>query len=263
MSAVFSSGYAAAYDTLYLTKDYTAECDLLEELFRSYCNAPITSVLDLGCGTGNHALILAERGYEVVAVDASPHMLAEAEKKLRACPPGTKAGFQEGDIRRLDLERQFDAVIVMFAVLGYQLDNADVLSTLCTARKHLKNGGLLIFDVWYGPAVLHERPTQRIKTIKTEKGELVRASWGKLDVNNHLCTVDFRIWNLEGDRLVSNTEESHTNRYFFPLELKLFLNSSGFDPIRLGAFPQFERDPDESTWNVLQIARAACDEPAR
>jgi hypothetical protein len=137
------------------------------------------------------------------------------------------------------------------------LENADVLSTLITARKHLRSDGLLIFDVWYGPAVLHERPSQRIKTIQTERGELVRASSGTLDVNRQICAIDFRIWNLEGARLVSRTEESHTNRYFFPLELELFLKTTRFDPIRLGAFPEFDRDPNESTWNVLQVARAA------
>jgi SAM-dependent methyltransferase len=257
VSDSFGSGYATSYDALYATKDYAGECDLLEKLFRTYGKEKISSVLDLGCGTGSHALLLASRGYEVSAVDSSSHMLAEANKKLRAYSRDMHCTFHERDIRTLDLGREFDAVVVMFAVLGYQLENADVLSTLLTARKHLRSDGLLIFDVWYGPAVLHERPSQRIKTIQTERGELVRASWGTLDVNRQICAIDFRIWNLEGARLVSRTEESHTNRYFFPLELELFLKTTRFDPIRLGAFPEFDRDPNESTWNVLQVARAA------
>lgn len=256
MSELFSSGYAAAYDALYLTKDYAGECDLIEEIFRSYAKEPIASVLDLGCGTGNHALELAGRGYEMAAVDVSPHMLAEAERKLRASSLGGKVSFHEADIRDFNLDRQFDAIVVMFAVLGYQLENDDVLRTLRNARNHIKKDGLLVFDVWHGPAVLRERPAQRLKTIKTEHGEILRASGGTLDVNRHVCTVDIRIWNLENDRVVSRTEESHTQRYFFPLELQLFLEDSGFEPIRLGAFPQFQQDPDESTWNVLQVARA-------
>jgi hypothetical protein len=56
---------------------------------------------------------------------------------------------------------------------------------------------------------------------------------------------------------VDRTAETHTQRYFFPLELKLFLEQTGFEPIRLGAFPDFNQDPDESTWNVLQVARAS------
>ena len=257
MSELFSSGYAAAYDAIYETKDYNGECDLIEQIFRSYAKQPVASVLDLGCGTGNHALVLAGRGYEVAAVDQSQSMLTQAEKKLAASSVGGKVSFHQADIRGFNLERKFDAVVVMFAVLGYQLENEDVLSTLKTARNHLQDDGLLIFDVWYGPGVLHQRPAQRIKRIKTDNGEILRVSWGTLDVNRQICAMDIQIWKLEGDRLVDRTEESHTQRYFFAEELKLFLTNTGFEPIRLGAFPEFNHDPDESTWNVLQVARAS------
>ncbi|HEX5964575.1 MAG TPA: class I SAM-dependent methyltransferase [Pyrinomonadaceae bacterium] len=257
MSELFSSGYAAAYDAFYTTKDYAGECDLIEEIFRRYAREPIVKILDLGCGTGNHALRLAARGYEVTAVDQSPHMLAEAERKAAASSLAGKVSFHQADVRDFNLDLKFDAIVVMFAVLGYQLENKDVSSTLKSARNHLKRDGLLVFDVWYGPGVLHQRPAQRIKTIKTENGEILRISAGTLDVNRQTCTADIQIWNLEHDRVVDRTAETHTQRYFFPLELKLFLEQTGFDPIRLGAFPDFNLDPDESTWNVLQVARAA------
>ena len=61
---------------------------------------------------------------------------------------------------------------------------------------------------------------------------------------------------LKRNRLVGETEEKHLMRFFFPLELNLFLECSGFAPVRLGAFPDFDRDPDETTWNVLCVARA-------
>jgi hypothetical protein len=51
---------------------------------------------------------------------------------------------------------------MMFAVLGYQGENDDVLAALKTAHRHARPGGLFLFDVWYGPAVLHERPSQRV-----------------------------------------------------------------------------------------------------
>jgi hypothetical protein len=115
---------------------------------------------------------------------------------------------------------------------------------------------LLIFDVWYGPAVLRQAPSDRVKTVATDGGQILRVASGQLDVQRHLCQVTYRLWRMEGDRVTGHTEETHQMRYFFPLELNLFLESSGFSPIRLGAFDNFDRDPDETTWNVLGIARA-------
>ena len=137
---VFGSNYAEAYDIVYRDKDYAAECDLIERLFQRYGEGPMASVLDLGCGTGNHSLLLDQRGYEVVGVDRSASMLAHARSKAAKSEPnnGRKEAFYQGDIRNVDLQRQFDAVLIMFAVLGYQLENSDVLSALKTARRHLR-----------------------------------------------------------------------------------------------------------------------------
>lgn len=257
MSAIFGSTYANAYDVVYSDKNYAAECDLIEHLFQSYGDGALRSVLDLGCGTGNHAIPLAERGYEVVGVDRSTEMLSHARRKADAISGNNRVSFVEGDIRNVTLRRQFDAVLIMFAVLGYQLENGDVLSALRVARQHLRTGGLLLFDVWYGPAVLHQRPSQRVKVIPIPEGRILRVSSGELDIQRHTCTVHSEIWRLEGDRLTASTEESHSMRYFFPLELNLFLECSGFTPLRLGAFPEFDRSPDETTWNVLEVVRAS------
>jgi SAM-dependent methyltransferase len=249
MPEVFGPGYAGAYDALYEEKDYEGECDLLERIFGDYGDGPVGTILDLGCGTGNHALPLARRGYEVVGVDRSEAMLDRARTKAAGA-----VSFALGDIRDVRLGREFDAVLVLFAVLGYQLSNDDVLAALATARAHLRPGGLLVFDVWYGPAVLHERPAPRSRTIEQGDVRLLRDSSGSLDTSRHLCTVEMRIRQLEGERLVAQSEERHEMRYFFPLELQLFLATAGFSLLRLGAFPDIDRDPDETTWNVLGVA---------
>jgi hypothetical protein len=144
----------------------------------------------------------------------------------------------------------------MFAVLGYQVENDDVLSTLKAARRSLKPGGLLIFDVWYGPAVLHQRPSDRVKVIPTQGGKILRVASGELDIPHHVCDVRFRLWRLAEGQVVTEIEETHRMRYFFPLELSLLLSSSGFHLIRLGAFPDFDMEPDESTWSAMAVAQA-------
>ena len=255
MSEVFGPGYSKAYNLLYGDKDYAAECDLIERLFQRYALTAVSSVLDLGCGTGNHAFPMAARGYEVVGIERSQHMLAIAEQKLANNNLG-KLRFRSGDIRNLDLGQQFDAALILFAVLGYQLENRDVVSTLKTARRHLKTDGLLIFDVWYGPAVLREKPSDRAKVMQTDEGRIMRVASAELDIPSHTCDVRYHLWRVVDDRITSETKETHRMRYSFPKELDLFLESSGFSALRCGAFPDFDSDPTETTWNVMTVARA-------
>ena len=256
---VFGRGYADQYDLLYSDKDYEAECDLLEEVFRRYGDGDIHSILDLGCGTGNHVIPLAHRGYQVTGVDLSPEMLAHAQRKAQtSLQPVTchLPTFLQGDVRSIDLGQTFDVVLMMFAVLSYQLTNDDVAAALRVVRRHLRPGGLFVFDVWYGPAVLAIRPGDRVKVIPTPDGQLIRAASGQLDVRHHLCEVSYQLWQLSGDRVVSTSEECHCMRYFFPLELDYLLAQAHMKLEMLAAFPQIQEEADESSWNVLGVGRS-------
>ena len=255
VSSMFGPVYAHVYDTLYRDKDYTGESALIQRLFHQYHKGDLRTVLDLGCGTGNHALPLCGAGYEVVGVDLSEDMLAEARRKAAAAG-SREAVFHHADIRRLELKQMFDVALMMFAVLGYQLENADVLAALKSARGHLRSDGLLLFDVWYGPAVLTERPSQRIKVIPTAEGQVLRVASGQINGRRHVCTVQYQLWELRLGQLVSTIEETHRMRYFFPLELEFFLECAGFRLRELRGFPDFDRHADETTWNVMCVASA-------
>ncbi|MGH2621006.1 MAG: class I SAM-dependent DNA methyltransferase, partial [Anaerolineales bacterium] len=181
----FGEGYAPQYDRLYADKDYAAECDLIEEVFQRYGGQPITSILDLGCGTGGHAFPLAARGYRVTGVDVSPAMLREAERKLAGHTRDSVPEFVLGDIRELELDRQFDAALMMFAVLGYQASDADLQLALQSVRRHLRPGGLFVGDFWYGPTVLRVAPSDRIKQVDLDGQQLVRSATTTLDLGRH------------------------------------------------------------------------------
>ena len=249
-STVFGADYAAAYDTLYHDKDYLAECDLIERVFDRYGAGAVRRVLDLGSGTGGHAVPLAERGYTVVGVDRSPHMIERARAR------GSSARFVVNEIAGLDLGETFEAALMMFAVLGYHAANSDVQAALAAARRHLRPGGLFFGDVWYGPAVLHDRPGERVKVMEAPDAQVIRVAAGDLDVRHHLCAVRYHMWRIEDGRLAAEVREQHRMRYFFPLELELFCTQAGFELVRLGGFPDLEREPDEGTWNVGVVARA-------
>ncbi|MDY0278834.1 MAG: class I SAM-dependent methyltransferase [Acholeplasma sp.] len=253
MSQVFGKEYASAYDILYQEKDYNAECDLIERIIHEYSNQPAKSILDLGCGTGNHTLRLAERGYQVSGVDRSEDMLsiarAKSQEKQLSCE------FFQSDIREFRVSKKFDVIIMMFAVLGYHLENEDVLKALQTVREHLNPGGLFICDVWYGPAVLNQKPGERVKVIEDGVRKIIRMSSGELNSYHHQVMVKFHVWDIQGDRVISETREEHAMRYFFAQELHLMFEINGIKIIDLSDFLEINRKPDLNTWNVILIGK--------
>ena len=258
---VFDQAYAEQYDLLYREKDYEAECSLLKEAFYRFSAKDVQTVLDLGCGTGNHAFPLARRGYRVTGVDLSAEMLARAQVKAAGLAsssgvPLNMPVFLQGDVRTLEAGQFFDAALMMFAVLGYQYRNEDVAAALRTVRRHLHPGGLFAFDVWYGPAVLAIRPSDRVKIIPIPGGRLIRAASGSLDTFHHLADVQYHLWKLQGSQVLAETEESHRMRYFFPQELAYFLQQAGLELKSLTAFPSLDDPASEATWNVLGVSTA-------
>ena len=256
MNDPFGSLHSTFYDVIYEDKDYLAESELIDDILRNFATLDTKKLLDLGCGTGNHAIHLAQIGYRVVGIDRSKSMLNVAVDKLNQYQLESQVEFRQAEIESFKYNDKFDAALLMFAVLGYQITNKDVKSTLQNVRKHLRTGGLLIFDVWYGPAVLNQKPADRIKVINTENGKLIRSASGSLDTLNHICQVDYHFWNIEQNELINEEEESHKLRYFFPLELELFLDLSGFRLRNLRAFPDTEKRPSENTWKIVGIASA-------
>jgi SAM-dependent methyltransferase len=252
--AIFSEAYANYYDQLHADKDYVGECDLIEEAFRRFGTSQIHKVVDLGCGTGNHSIPLAQRGYSVTGVDLSAQMLRLARRKANLAH--VKVKWIKGDICNVYAGGPFGAGLLMFSVLGYFLSNEDVLAALGNVRRHIRLGGLLAFDFWYGPAVLTIRPSDRIKIITLDDGKVIRTATARLSSRHHICEVHYHLWQLNGNRVMAEREELHTVRYFFPMELELMLSQSGFSLTSLTAFPTLNRAADESTWNAFGVASA-------
>lgn len=248
----FANHYANAYDVLYYDKDYEKECDFIELLFKKYNYQPKT-ILDLGCGTGGHALILARRGYKVTGMDRSPSMLQIAREKV--AKEGLEIEFIEGDITNITLERKFDTIIAMFAVMSYQTTNCAIASVCKLSKESLTTGGLFMFDCWHGPAVIIERPVPRIKEVTLPNGEtIIRFTEPQIDILNHIVNVSFRVLRLKGNTFVE-TNETHPMRFLFPQEIRYFLEVAGFEEVDFYPFLEMDRALIEKDWNMIVVGK--------
>lgn len=256
--------YAAFYDALYADKDYEAECAFVESVFEREGISRGDAVLDLGCGTGGHALALARRGYRVTGVDRSAEMIerarAKAAKAAEVSPDTTR--FVVSDLRTFDLQQRFSAAISMFAVVSYMTAEADLLGMLQATREHLDPGGVLIFDCWHGPSVLAIGPDVTVKRTTTpDGGSIERTSRPTLDKAEHTVRVDYELtYRPPGGISPRTLEESHLVRYWFAEEIERHLQASGFELVAIGPFGDLGGQPDEGDWNISVVARAIASE---
>ncbi|MEI8349046.1 MAG: methyltransferase domain-containing protein [Candidatus Omnitrophota bacterium] len=251
---VFASEYALVYDTLYRDKDYKKESEFIENIFRKLKLTPKT-ILDLGCGTASHAISLARRGYEVVGVDKSAQMLKIAKEKAKKARVSIE--FIKEDITKLNLQKKFDAIVAMFAVVGYQATDSALKKTFDTAHKHLVPGGIFIFDCWYGPAVLTDKPRECIKEIVTANGEkIVRFTTPEFEILRNIVKVNFKVQRFKGAKIIAETKESHLMRFLFADEIVHFLKRAGFKSVQLHPFLNLDKAISEEDRNVTVVARA-------
>jgi SAM-dependent methyltransferase len=244
MSVPFGDDYAGHYDRFYAGKDYAAECDLIEAVWDRHSRLPSKRLLDIGCGTGSHAIELARRSWSVTGVDRSAAMLREARAKAQQANVDVR--LIQSDARRFDAGGPFDVATMMFAVIGYLGD--DTAAALANVRRHLAPGGLFLFDCWYGPAVLKHRPGDRVLTV----GDTSRYARGSLDTLRNVVAVHYRLVDSGG----AETREVHTMRYFFADELRSLLDAAGFELVSLRAFPSLDRPLTDDDWNAFAVGRA-------
>jgi SAM-dependent methyltransferase len=173
------------------------------------------------------------------------------EKAQRA---GLKVDFHQQNIQKLRLSGKYDAVLAMFAVMGYQTTNRAIDATLQSVRRHLKNSGLFIFDVWYGPAVLWEKPEERIKTVREGNVVIIRKARPVLDVNRHMVTVNYMLQKIVDKKAVAEVHESHAMRFFFYQELCYMLEHNGFKVKSITPCMAYKKKPGINDWNITVVA---------
>src|SRR4051812_30867118 len=125
--------FAAVYDAIYKFKNYEEEVAKVAEIVRAR-NPAAKSLLDVGCGTGEHILHL-KKDFDCAGIDLSPQLLAACREK------NPDVEVFEGDMKDFDLGRKFDAIVCLFGAVGYMLTNVDLDKAIANMAKHLEPDG--------------------------------------------------------------------------------------------------------------------------
>ena len=121
---------------------YVPYADFLEESFKK-ADIKVNEVLDMGCGTGGIAALLADRGYDMIALDISPEMLSIAREKNH----GKNTLLLCQDMREFELYGTVQAVYSSFDCINYLTEKGDLDRVFALVRNYLESGGVFIFDI--------------------------------------------------------------------------------------------------------------------
>jgi len=247
--------HAEFYDLFYKDKPYYDEALYVADLIQRRC-PDARSVLDLGCGTGLRCLEMARHGYKVTGLDQSPAMLAVARQNLLMAndiPNGT-VDFLLGDITEYLSPHSYDAAISLFHVFSYLTTEESLREAVVRSFKNLRPGGVLIFDYWHGPGVLHDLPSPRTRSAEDSHVTLVRKSVPRHFPDAHLVELTLSLETIDKQTGIhERVDETYLLRYWFPEELERQLERAGFQEVRHYSWLTHSV-PIRETWQACTVA---------
>lgn len=221
--------YALYYDAFYGDKNYREEVETVCKLINRNTKKEVKTILSMGCGTGRHDSEFNNCGYTVKGIDISEKMISVAKKTIPK-QGGEGLSFDVGDVRCYRDGVKYDTCVSLFHVMSYQNSNKDIVDAMRTAYEELEEGGLFVFDVWYGPGVLSYKPEVRIKEVSFGDYTYIRHATPVIYPDRNVVDVnyDVLVLNNTSDN-VERFKETHSMRYFFTPEIEFYLNSVGFE----------------------------------
>ena len=229
---------AEFYDLIYSTiKDYEAETAQIAGQLRGL-NPQCRTVLDVACGTGEHARLLTGAAFDVDGLDLDPAFIRMASQKH---PAGR---FFEADMSDFQLPHRYDALLCLFSSIGYLRTLDRVGRAFGCFREHLAPGGIIVVEPWFLPGVLD--PTKVVRQSAEANG--VSASRvSRVEIEGTLSRIhfDYEITDATGTRYAT---EIHELGLFTPAELLQTFQAAGL---------RADHDPKGLTDRGLYVARVA------
>lgn len=237
---------AASYDRLTNDVDYAATVDFYFEILKREDLAPRTAI-DLACGTGSVAALLARRGLNVLGVDISEEMLTVAQQKT--CDQKNAPRFVCMPLQTLRVPRGFDLAVCALDSLDYITDPADCQEAIRRVYKALNPGGIFIFDV-NTPEKLRAMDGQ----IFLDEDEDVYCVWrGEFDEKTNICAYGMDLFQRKG-RMWERSFEEHREYAYSREQLTDYLKNAGFTHVAVYADREFV-SPREGEQRIYFKAR--------
>jgi len=243
------------YDTLFATKDYAAEVAAVLEFCRRQPLQPLASILELGCGTGNHTLELAkDSGIRVTAVDTDEAMLGLAAEKAAAARM-TNITFAAGCHAAVNV----DLCVALFNVVNYLCTDEQLQQFFAGVAASLRGQGLFIFDCWNGTAALQDPPGAKSYDQQVAGQKLSCHLTSQTDFVREVTTLDYSLQLFaKSGKLVESDHYRIEHRLWTPARIKAALKEAGLELLLVCIPFRFDMAAsDEADWKIMFACRKA------
>lgn len=213
--------YAKYYDIFYSQKNYDSEVEFIESIAKNF-KVKGKEILDMACGTGNHAQRLAKDGFIVTCVDINSDMLKIAKKKVK------NAKFVNGSMQSFKSKRKYDIITCLFSAMSYNKNKSELNQTLLNFYNLLNKGGVVIFDITLFKNI-EERYPAYLATFSEDNLQIGMVSqWRQSKENPDIFNVNFLILVKEKGKVDFEIDE-HELRRFTIEDVRSAMKTIGFD----------------------------------
>lgn len=237
---------ASSYDRLTNDVPYEAVVDFYWQILDREGLRPATAV-DLACGTGSVAVLLAQKGLRVTGVDMSEEMLCEASQKAEELK--NRPQFVCQKLQELKLPRAVDLAVCALDSIDYIVDPEDCQKAFYRIYKALNPGGCFIFDV-NTPEKLRAMDGQ----VFLDEDRDVYCVWrGEFDQKSNICSYGMDLFQRKGN-LWQRSFEEHREYAYSAEQLTEYLKNAGFTHIAVYGDRSF-RAPEAGEQRIYIKAR--------
>lgn len=241
------SSLARYYDTLTRNVDYSARADYLGRLLKRMDHNPGLT-LDLACGTGSMTMELAERGFDVYGLDASPEMLSVAQQK--AAKAGRSILFVCQQMQQMDLYGGVDTAVCMLDSVNHITLEADLQESFRRMAMFLNPGGLFVFDA--NTAYKHRNVLAN--NVFIYDMEDIYCAWqNRCEPKSAVVTVSLDLFEHLNDGTYRRSCEHFQERAYSEQQLRNMLENAGLKVEGVWADLSFE-EPKPETERLIVAA---------
>ena len=245
----YFTGLAKYYDVTHQWRDYSLQTSFLQEVIQKY-KEDCKYVIDLACGTGEHAYRLSETGYKITGIDNSEEMLAIASKK------SAKTNWLLSDLMTFDSLNHFDLAYCLGMMVHYIYSPHRLVTFLSKVKDVLHPAGIFVIDIinpWYvidWASINHFLSTD-------ENHEIYILEKSEMDKRSRIRHNDYTWFVKDSGKQMRQYTLFENLRLWFVDEMEHFLAEAGFRVLATNSDYNLERLDLETDFNVVFIAKSS------